>query len=172
MFLLFARSIGTHPKGRKRCAAPKSRHSRVAKGRSFWKGTRSLRGGRSPKPEGRGTRVLNAEPKGAAPAPKRWPSDRAKRRSADVSDIPLHQSIRAAGTPNAQQQTATLGTNWGRYFTDGFILAVAGNVVFHRAGDELPNGLVLRVWAKDADGVGLNAATASRRLSFSGTSAQ
>jgi hypothetical protein len=61
-----------------RCAAPKSRHSRVAKGRSFWKGTRSLRGGRSPTPEGRGTRVLNAEPKGAAPAPKRWPSEREK----------------------------------------------------------------------------------------------
>jgi hypothetical protein len=73
----FARSIGTHPKGRERCAAPKSRHRRVAKRRSFWKGTRSLRGGRSPKPGGRGTRVLNAEPKGAAPAPKRWPSERA-----------------------------------------------------------------------------------------------
>jgi hypothetical protein len=81
VFLLFARSLGTYiPKGRERCAAPKSRHSRVAKRRSFWKGTRSLRGGRSPKPEGRGMRVLNAEPKGAAPAPERWPSDRAKRR--------------------------------------------------------------------------------------------
>jgi hypothetical protein len=68
----FARSIGTHlPKGRERCAAPKSRHRRVAKRRSFRKGTRSLRGGRSPKPEGRGTRVLNAEPKGVAFTPKR-----------------------------------------------------------------------------------------------------
>jgi hypothetical protein len=35
----FARSIGTHlPKGRERCAAPKSRHRRVAKRRSFWSG--------------------------------------------------------------------------------------------------------------------------------------
>ncbi len=30
-------------------------------------------------------RVLNAEPKGAAPAPKRWPSDRAKRRSCQTA---------------------------------------------------------------------------------------
>jgi len=68
----------------RRCAAPKSRHRRVAKRRSFWKGTRSLRGGRSPKPGGRGTRVLNAEPMGAAPAPKRWPSERANRRSCSL----------------------------------------------------------------------------------------
>jgi hypothetical protein len=66
-----------------RCAAPKSRHGRVAKRRSFWKGTRSLRGGRSPKPGGRGMRVLNAEPQGAAPAPKRWTSEHAKRLRAD-----------------------------------------------------------------------------------------
>jgi hypothetical protein len=142
---------------------------------SFWSGDPEHARGRSPKPGGRGTRVLNAEPKGAAPAPKRWPSDRAKRRSADASDIPLHQSITAAGTPNAHQQTATLGTNCGSYSTDGVILAVAGNVVFHRAGDALPNGLVLRVRAKDADGVDLKATTARRRLrrlSFSGTYAQ
>src|SRR5258708_33005838 len=72
-----------------RCAAPKSRHSRVAKRRSFWKGTRSLRGGRSPTPEGRGTRVLNAEPKGAAPAPKRWPSERVK---GDLLIAPVNRS--------------------------------------------------------------------------------
>jgi hypothetical protein len=43
----------------------------------FGKGPGACEGGRSPTPEGRGTRVLNAEPKGAAPAPKRWPSERA-----------------------------------------------------------------------------------------------
>ena len=89
VFLLFAWSIGTYiPKGRERCAAPKSRHGRVAKRRSFWKGTRSLRGGRSPIPEGRGTRVLNAEPQGATPAPKRWPSDSANRRYAETMPDP------------------------------------------------------------------------------------
>src|ERR1039458_5290113 len=37
--------------------------------------------GRSPKPGGRGTRVLNAEPQGAAKAQSRWPSDPANYRS-------------------------------------------------------------------------------------------
>ena len=81
VFLLFARSIGTHPEGRKGALLPSRGVAALPKGRSFWKGTRSLRGGRSPTPEGRGTRVLNAEPMGAAPAPERWPSERANRRS-------------------------------------------------------------------------------------------
>ena len=81
VFLLFARSIGTHPEGRKGALLPSRGVAALPKGRSFWKGTRSLRGGRSPTPEGRGTRVLNAEPKGAAPAPKRWPIERANRRT-------------------------------------------------------------------------------------------
>src|ERR1700678_256346 len=92
VFLLFARSIGTHiPKGAE-VAAPKSRHGRVAKRRSFWKGTRSLRGGRSPTPGGRGTRVLNAEPKGAAFTPKRWPSEPANRRLCRIVDFALSGS--------------------------------------------------------------------------------
>ncbi len=70
-------------------AAPKSRRRRVAKRRSFWRGTRSLRGGRSPKPGGRGTRVLNAEPQGAAFTPKRWPSERANRRSCKAANLTL-----------------------------------------------------------------------------------
>src|ERR1700721_1178484 len=67
VFLLLPGQSGHIPTGAE-VAAPKSRHGRVAKRRSFWKGTRSLRGGRSPKPAWRGTRVLNAEPKGAAPS--------------------------------------------------------------------------------------------------------
>jgi hypothetical protein len=86
VFLLLPGQSGHIPTGAK-VAAPKSWRSRVAKRRSFWKGTRSLRGGRSPTPEGRGTRVLNAEPKGAAFTPKRWPSERANRRSAAYTII-------------------------------------------------------------------------------------
>jgi len=44
----------------------------------FGKGPRACEGGGVQPPEGRGTRVLNEEPKGAAPAPKRWPNERAK----------------------------------------------------------------------------------------------
>ena len=77
VFLLFARSIGTHPKGREGALLPSRGMAALPREEVLGVGTRSLRGGRSPKPVGRGTRVLNAEPKGAAPAPKRWPSDRA-----------------------------------------------------------------------------------------------
>ena len=80
--LLFARSLGTHiPKGRKGALLPSRGIAALPRAEVFGVGTRSLRGGRSPKPGGRGTRVLNAEPKGAAPAPKRWPSERASRRT-------------------------------------------------------------------------------------------
>jgi hypothetical protein len=75
----FARSLGTHiPKGRKGALLPSRGIAALPREEVFGVGTRSVRGGRSPKPGGRGTRVLNAEPKGAAPAPKRWPSDWAK----------------------------------------------------------------------------------------------
>jgi hypothetical protein len=91
VFLLLPGQSGHIPKGAK-VAAPKSRHSRVAKRRSFRKGTRSLRGGRSPTPEGRGTRVLNVEPQGAAFSPKRWPSERAKRETCKLPPRPLLMS--------------------------------------------------------------------------------
>src|ERR1035441_8813004 len=89
VFLLLPGYSGHKSRRGARCAAPKSRHSRVAKRRSFWKGTRSLRWGRSPKPAGRGTRVLNAEPQGAAPAPARWTSDRA---TGDHAKLPISHS--------------------------------------------------------------------------------
>jgi hypothetical protein len=52
----------------RRCATPKSPHGRVAKGEELRKGSRSLRGGRSPRPEEPDTRFLNAEPPGSGKA--------------------------------------------------------------------------------------------------------
>ena len=80
VFLLFARSIGTYPKGREGALLPSRGIAALPREEVFGKGPGACEGGRSPTPEGRGTRVLNAEPKGAAPAPKRWPSERANRR--------------------------------------------------------------------------------------------
>jgi hypothetical protein len=122
----FARSLGTHiPKGAK-VAAPKSRHCRVAKRRSFWKGTRSLRGGRSPKPEGRGTRVLNAEPKGAAPAPKRWPSDGANRSMKTVCDSPSTKGLDSSSGTQEWAVTAARLQNLNMLFESGTITALVG----------------------------------------------
>jgi hypothetical protein len=97
VFLLFARSIGTHPKGREGALLPSRGMAALPREEVFGKGPGACEGGRSPKPGVRGTRVLNAEPKGAAPAPKRWPSDRAKRRSCKTADLTLnwsHKSVR------------------------------------------------------------------------------
>jgi hypothetical protein len=104
--LLLPGQSGHIPKGAK-VAAPKSRHRRVAKRRSFRKGTRSLRGGRSPKPEGRGTRVLNAEPKGAAFTPKRWPSEHANRR---LCSLRLPKRLSETGHKIANRNFATVRT--------------------------------------------------------------
>jgi hypothetical protein len=91
VFLLLPGQSGHIPKGAKvRCsqvaAQPRCQEKK------FLEGTRELARGRSPTPEGRGTRVLNAEPKGAAPAPKRWPSERANRRSCSNSTMPRRSS--------------------------------------------------------------------------------
>ena len=73
VFLLFPRSIGTYiPQARKGALLPSRDIAALPREEVIGKGPGACVRG-SPIPAGHGKRVLNAEPKGAAPAPKRCP---------------------------------------------------------------------------------------------------
>jgi hypothetical protein len=78
VFLLFAPSIGAHAKGRKGALLPSRGIAALPREEVFGKGPGACKGGGVQHPKGAAREFLNAEPKGAAPAPKRWPSERKK----------------------------------------------------------------------------------------------
>jgi len=152
VFLLLPGYSGHTSRRGARCAAPKSRHGRVAKRRSYWKGTRSLRGGRSPKPGGRGTRVLNAEPQGAAPAPARCPSNCANGKCAETMPAPARNDggLTERDSGGAQTDTGRGCVRTGRESAKGLgTEGVQAGGVFGGAADALRHGPSTRRWATE-----------------------
>jgi hypothetical protein len=85
VFLLLPGYAEHTPEGAQGALLPSRGMAALPREEVSGKGPGACGGGRSPTPGGRGTRVLNLEPKGAAPAPARWPSDRATGECAELA---------------------------------------------------------------------------------------